>query len=204
MYQPDFAAVTERDLDFTHTREAIRRMMTGQLSFLSLSSDNAVLQLVSKGAPRLLESQLDAKKELERQLKAACETFIMFATKLAVEPLLTFITKVTAVRVGTSSSSNSDQKPLKEHAFASPERLSQVAAAVNAALTASLPKVISKIRLYITNPTTQSVLVKPILSNIGEAHGQIASLLSGEYSEEEAGKIGFMDAEKLKETLNTM
>jgi conserved oligomeric Golgi complex subunit 3 len=205
MYQPDFAAVTERDLDFTHTREAIRRMMTGQLSFLSLSSDNAVLQLVSKGAPRLLESQLDAKKELERQLKAACENFIMFATKLAVEPLLTFITKVTAVRVGTSSSSsNSDQKPLKEHAFASPERLSEVAAAVNAALTASVPNVISKIRLYITNPTTQSILVKPIVSNIGEAHGQIASLLSGEYTEEEAGKIGFMDADKLKGTLNTM
>lgn len=203
MYQSDFAAVIERDLDFSHTREAIRQMMTGQLPFLSLSFDNAVLQLVSKGAPRLLESQLDAKKELERQLKAACETFIMFATKLAVEPLLTFITKVTAVRVVTSSS-NSDQKPLKEHAFASPDRLSEVAAAVNAALTASLPNVISKIRLYITNPTTQSILVKPIVSNIGEAHGQIASLLSGEYSEEEAGKIGFMDAKKLKETLNSM
>ena len=50
--------------------------------------------------------QVDSKKELEKQVKASCEAFIMAVTKLTVEPMLSFITKVTAVKVATSSSSS--------------------------------------------------------------------------------------------------
>ena len=42
--------------------------------------------------------QVDSKKELEKLLKVTCEAFIMSVTKASVEPLLSFITKVTAVR----------------------------------------------------------------------------------------------------------
>lgn len=48
--------------------------------------------------------QVDSKKELERQVKVSCEAFIMAVTKLTVEPMLSFITKVTAVKVATSHS----------------------------------------------------------------------------------------------------
>jgi len=49
--------------------------------------------------------QVDSKKELEKQVKASCEAFIMAVTKLTVEPMLSFITKVTAVKVAMLSSS---------------------------------------------------------------------------------------------------
>ena len=39
---------------------------------------------------------MDSKKELEKQLKAVCEAVIMALTKVAVEPMLGFITKVGA------------------------------------------------------------------------------------------------------------
>ena len=55
--------------------------------------------------------QVDSKKELEKQVKASCEAFIMAVTKLTVEPMLSFITKVTAVKVATSSSTS---KKLRE------------------------------------------------------------------------------------------
>jgi hypothetical protein len=58
--------------------------------------------------PNVMGVQVDSKKELERALKAGCEAFIMGATKLAVDDMLSFITKVTAVRVAASS------KPLRE------------------------------------------------------------------------------------------
>jgi len=48
--------------------------------------------------------QVDSKKELEKQVKASCEAFIMAVTKLTVEPMLSFITKVTAVKVAMLSS----------------------------------------------------------------------------------------------------
>lgn len=36
---------------------------------------------------------------------------------------------------------------------------------------------IIKMRLYLSNPATHTILLKPVKSNIAEAHGQIASLL---------------------------
>lgn len=158
--------------DFSHMRDYLRRTLSGQLPLFSLSSDNAVVQLLGKGAPRIAESQIDSKKvrlglrpetlqpgwsgfmpsappalpaaapptkrprhhpahrptpnthqpptnlpttppqELERALKSTCEAFIMHATKLTVEPLLSFITKVTAARVAAQSTGA--PKPLRE------------------------------------------------------------------------------------------
>ena len=68
------------------------------------------MQLVSRG-PRCVESLVDAKRDLERALKAACEAFIMAATKATVEPMLSFLTKVTAVRVASQLSHG---RPLRE------------------------------------------------------------------------------------------
>ena len=59
--------------------------------------------------------QVDSKKDLEKLLKATCEVFIMAVTKLTVEPMLSFITKVTAVRV--ASSLNSWQAPQRAGTF---------------------------------------------------------------------------------------
>ena len=58
--------------------------------------------------------QVDSKKELEKALKATCEAFIMGATKATVEEMLSFITKVTAVKV--ASTTGTVTKPLREQA----------------------------------------------------------------------------------------
>lgn len=56
-FQADFA-VTEQELDFSHMRDHMRRIVAGQSSLFSFGADNAVVQLVSRGAPRVLESQV--------------------------------------------------------------------------------------------------------------------------------------------------
>jgi hypothetical protein len=89
----DFAVVN-KELDFSHMRDHLRRIMRGESSLLSLNATNAFVSLVTTGGPRVLESQLDSKKDIERQLKLVCEEFIMAVTKLTVEPMLSFITKV--------------------------------------------------------------------------------------------------------------
>ena len=58
--------------------------------------------------------QVDSKKELEKALKTTCEAFIMGATKSTVEEMLSFITKVTAVKV--ASTTGTVTKPLREQA----------------------------------------------------------------------------------------
>ncbi len=60
LWQADFA-VTQKDLDFSHMRDHMRRILAGQSRLFSLGSDNAVVQLVSRGGPRVLESQVCAR-----------------------------------------------------------------------------------------------------------------------------------------------
>ncbi|EIE20882.1 Sec34-domain-containing protein [Coccomyxa subellipsoidea C-169] len=185
-FEADFS-VTEKDLDFTHMRDHLRRILAGMLSL--------------PGAPRLMENLIDSKKELEKLLKATCEVFIMAVTKLTVEPMLSFITKVTAVRVASSLNPG---RRLREQAFAAPERLEEMAVRVREALQKELPAVVAKMRLYLNNPATHAILFKPIKSNIAEAHGQIASLLESEYTPEEAARVPLTSPQQLAALLDSL
>lgn len=58
-FEAEFA-ITEKDLDFSHMRSHMRRILGGQASIFSLSADNAMLQLVGRG-PRIIESQVPSR-----------------------------------------------------------------------------------------------------------------------------------------------
>eukprot|EP01026_Neomeris_dumetosa_P073437 TRINITY_DN7553_c0_g1_i7.p1 TRINITY_DN7553_c0_g1~~TRINITY_DN7553_c0_g1_i7.p1 ORF type:complete len:357 (-),score=56.46 TRINITY_DN7553_c0_g1_i7:300-1370(-) len=193
---------TEIDLDFSHMRDYLRRIVLGETSLFSLSQNNALIQLVGKGGPRVLENQVDSKKELDRVLKSSCEALIMTLTKLTVDPMLSFITKKTAVAALAASAT---QRPsLKQHAFADPERVREMVDNVNEALLNKLPLAVAKMKLYLTSSSAINVLMKPIKSNIAEAHGQIAQLLQSEYTVEEVAGVQLMDPQKLQQTLDQM
>lgn len=191
-FNADFS-VAVKDLDFTHMRGHMRRMLGGEMSFFSLTQDNALYQLASDGRPRVVESTIDSKKELEKQLKAACEAYIMTITKQIVDPMLSFITKVTAFRVSTTSQG----KSIKDAAFASEEKLAAIAVKVNAAIADALPKAVYTMNLYLSSQSTRDSLLKPIKSNIAEAHAQIAAILDGDFPHGFSIKIGLLDPVRL-------
>lgn len=85
----------------------------GQASLFTLSSSNAVVQMLGKSGPRVVSASIDSKRDLEQQLKSHCEHYIMALTKSAVEPMLGFITKVTAVRLAAGSNKEL-AKPIRE------------------------------------------------------------------------------------------
>ncbi|KAI3426341.1 hypothetical protein D9Q98_008714 [Chlorella vulgaris] len=201
-FEADFAVV-ERDLDFTHMRDYLRRTLSGQLPLFSLRADSAMGQLLGKGVPRIAESQVDSKKELERALKSTCESYIMHVTKLTVEPLLSFITKVTAARVAAQQAGGT-AKPLREQAFAVPERVAELVGRVREALHTALPAAVAKMKLYLSNPSTHAILFKPVKSNVAEAHGQIAALLESEYPGDEAAAIGLTSSDELAALLDSL
>lgn len=185
-------SVTHKELDFSHLLDHLRRLLRGQASLFDWSRSTSLARTLS---PRVLESQIDAKKELEKSLKATCEEFIMSVTKLVVDPMLSFVTKVTAVKVALSSGNQNQKlesvmaKPLKEQAFATPDKVAELVQKVSAAIQQELPTVMAKMKLYLQNPSTRTILFKPIKTNIVEAHVQIQSLLKAEYSPEEIQRI---------------
>eukprot|EP00250_Pteridium_aquilinum_P014593 c22082_g2_i1 orf=45-2297(-) len=188
----DFA-ITYKELDFAHLLDHLRRIFRGQASFFDFASRSTFARAFS---PRVTENQLDAKKDLEKTLKSTCEQFIMSITKLAVEPMLSFITKVTAVKVSMTATMRSGdvgidaRKSLKNQAFATPEKVAEMVTKVDDAIRKDLPSVVNKMKLYLQNPSTRSILFKPIKSNIIEAYGQINSLINDEYLAEDIAVIG--------------
>jgi len=200
-------SVTHKELDFSHLLDHLRRILRGQVSLFDWSRSTSLARTFS---PRVLENQIDARKELEKSLKATCEEFIMSITKLVVDPMLSFVTKVTAVKVALSSGSQGQKldsvlaKPLKTQAFASPDKVAELVQKVAAAIQQDLPKVMTKMRLYLQNPSTRMILFKPIKTNIVEAHIQLHSLLKSEYSSEEMQSIGMLPIPDLQSQLDSL
>ncbi|XVF48818.1 hypothetical protein PTKIN_Ptkin03bG0219000 [Pterospermum kingtungense] len=200
-------SVTHKELDFSHLLEHLRRILRGQTSLFDWSRSTSLARTLS---PRVLESQVDAKKELEKSLKATCEEFIMAVTKQVVDPMLSFVTKVTAVKVALSSGNQNQKrdsvmaKPLKEQAFATPEKVAELVQKVHSAIQQELPVVIAKMKLYLQNPSTRTILFKPIKTNIVEAHIQVQNLLKAEYSPEEKSTIKMVGIEELEAQLDNL
>ncbi|CAL1356396.1 unnamed protein product [Linum trigynum] len=200
-------SVTHKELDFSHLLEHLRRILRGQTSLFDWSRSSSLARTLS---PRVLESQVDAKKELEKSLKATCEEFIMSVTKSVVDPMLSFATKVTAVKVSLSAGSQNQRadsimaKPIKDQAFASPEKVAELVQKVHAAIQKELPPVMAKMKLYLQNPSTRTILFKPIKTNIIEAHIQVQSLLKAEYSPEEQTTINMVPIPELQAQLDKL
>lgn len=195
-------AVTDFDLDFSHMRDHMRNILGGQGSLFSMGN-NAVMKMLGTGGPRVLTYQVDSKKELEKRLKAVCESFIMAATKVAVDPMLSFLTKVTAVRVAAQANPAA-ARPLRDQAFASPAKVAEMVSKVNEALAGPLPATINKLRAYLPNPQTYFILYKPIKSSVAEAHGQMQALIVADYTPEEAASIPLKQQEELSAILDAL
>ncbi|CAN1761347.1 Conserved oligomeric Golgi complex subunit 3 [Linum perenne] len=169
-------SVTHKELDFSHLLEHLRRILRGQTSLFDWSRSTSLARTLS---PRVLESQFDAKK-------------------------------VTAVKVAFSAGGQSQRadsimsKPIKDQAFASPEKVAELVQKINAAIQSELPPVMDKMKLYLQNPSTRTILFKPIKTNIVEAHVQVQSLLRAEYSQEEQSSINMISIPDLQAQLDTL
>ncbi|XP_073043896.1 conserved oligomeric Golgi complex subunit 3-like isoform X3 [Primulina eburnea] len=200
-------SVTHRELDFSHLLEHLRRILRGQASLFDWSRSTSLARTLS---PRVLESQIDAQKELEKTLKATCEEFIMSVTKLVVDPMLSFVTKVTAVKVAISSGSQNQKvesainRPLKDQAFATPEKVAELVQKVSAAVQQELPGVMSKMKLYLQNPSTRAILFRPIKTNIVEAHVQLQSLIESEYPTDDMHTVNMVSVQELQSQLESL
>ncbi|XP_016704004.1 conserved oligomeric Golgi complex subunit 3 isoform X2 [Gossypium hirsutum] len=122
-----------------------------------------------------MSSVLIYMQELEKSLKATFEEFIMAVTKQVVDLMLSFVTKITVVKVALSFGTQNKKrdsviaKPLKEQTFATPEALAELVQKVHSAIQKELPVVIAKMKLYLQNLSTRTILFKPIKSRVGQS-----------------------------------
>ena len=116
-----------------------------------------------RGLPSVTQQQTDTKKDLEGQLKIACNVFIDSITQKTCAPMLAFLQAAAALQEDPAAH-------LGAAPFAAPPKLLALAAGVRAALSdAVMAPIRDKMALYLANPVTQRILLKPVAANLNEA-----------------------------------
>ena len=88
----------EKRLDFSSTGPALRNMMTAltSRSTYSFSQGNALLAAARSGLPSLLESTVDARRDLDGVLKDGCAQLKGIALQIVLAPVENYLAKASA------------------------------------------------------------------------------------------------------------
>lgn len=136
----------ERQLDFSDAGKAVARFFANRNRRLfSMTTENALITLLREGVA-VQESSVDSKRDLEDALRSACNEFIEHTCKTVAGDLMQFI----EMHKG---------KP-------TPEGLNSVLTKTSESLDASFGEVLTQMGLYLDNPATQSILLKPVSRKI--------------------------------------
>jgi len=149
----------ERQLDFSDAGKAVARFLANRNRRLfSMSTENALITLLREGVS-VQESSVDSKRDLENALKASCNDFIDHCAKTLAGDLLELAEQCRAAEAGS----------LAQHALLNANGILTVVGKAQPDLEASLGSVLEQLRLYLENPGTQSILLKPVSRKITRA-----------------------------------
>ncbi|KAL4713838.1 hypothetical protein ACJJTC_015492 [Scirpophaga incertulas] len=176
-FQVDFV-VKETTLDFSNMKNAAYGLIQKPRQIFSLNSNNALLEFLLEGTPMVREHLLDSRKEVDRQLKSSCETFIKDATEVLVGPLINFIEKIQAFN---------PSEQLKSQPWATPEETATVVKEAQRRIKSHLASLQRSMQLYLANKETEFILFRPIRNNVVGYFVQIEQMLkNAEYSYEDS------------------
>lgn len=165
---------SSKEVDFSRMTDAITTLFRDRTNLLSFGSwFGAVSQTIT---PTLIDSHLDARQEIDRDLKLVCETFILEMGKAAVHSLTEFMNKVAGFRIRVdfeaaqrerdpSAGAGIMRRPpmlLKDKPFARPEELQRIMVAFKDSVPPWIQWTVRKLSTYLKDPNTEMVLMRPI------------------------------------------
>ncbi|KAE8626202.1 hypothetical protein XENTR_v10006546 [Xenopus tropicalis] len=190
--------IKEISLDLKKTRDAAFKILHPRTvpRFFRLNSNNALLEFLLQGTPEIKEHFIDSKKDVDRHLKAACEQFIQQQSKIFVEPLEDFMTKVTALK--TMASQGGPKYSLSQQPWAQPVKINDLVSSTYKTMKTKLPVTLRGMSLYLANKDTEFILFKPVRSNIQQVFQKIHMLLKEEFASEDLQIIACPSMEQVQ------
>ncbi|KAF9585557.1 Golgi transport complex subunit 3 [Lunasporangiospora selenospora] len=184
---------TTKEVDFSRMTDAIATLFRDRGSLLSFGSwFGAVSQTIT---PTLVDSYLDARQEIDRDLKLVCETFILDMGKAAVNCLAKFMDQVAGLRIRAdveasqrtqdlSMNSGPLRRPpvsLKNKPYARPEELQKIMFDFKESVPQRIQWTVLKLSTYLRDPNTEMILMRPIQSFIIESYQSFYDTILYEY-----------------------
>jgi len=148
----------ERQLDFSDAGRAVSRFLANRNRRLfSMTTENALVTLLREGLS-VNEESVDSKRDLEEALRDACNGFIDHVSNSLAEEVFNILAKLNSTTPESLKSDSSfDASKIKETLEKTLEDFDPKA-----------KEVLNKMGLYLENPTTQSILLKPVSKKISK------------------------------------
>jgi len=151
----------ERQLDFSDAGKAVSRFLANRNRRLfSMSTENALVALLREGISTR-EASIDSKRDLEDALRSACNDFIEHTCLDMAGSIVTFVEQCKSI-----SASGSTSDSLESQAFLKPDYVKAVVTRALDRLEPAQGEVVTQMELYMDNPGTQSILMKPVVKKI--------------------------------------
>ncbi|CAK0901005.1 unnamed protein product, partial [Prorocentrum cordatum] len=193
--------VSEKYFNFSNVWEA-----------LNLKLPDGLLGILK---PKMQQSQVDSKKDIEAELKAACETLITHLTAHITQPLAAFNQQIMDFLAGPG---RNNRASLKEQAFMSQEKLRGIVHDFLSNVRERIPFAVAHIRLYLTHAgasrsdkrgdishNTISILFKPVQIRLVDTWGRLEGLLEEqEMTSAEIDALGFLRPDALRDLVSSL
>jgi len=152
----------ERQLDFSEAGKAVSRFLANRNRHLfAMSAENALVTLLREGIS-VRDSSVDSKRDLDDALRSACNDFIEHTSTAVAGPLLLFVEQC-------KSASQSTDIGLSAQPFMRSDAVLFVVEGTKEKLGMQLLDITNNMGLYLENPATQSILLKPVVRKITRA-----------------------------------
>jgi hypothetical protein len=182
----------ERQLDFSEAGKAVARFLANRNRRLfSMSTENALVALLREGVS-VQESPVDSKRDLEDALRNACNDFIEHTSaKIAGD----VIAAAELYKVA-------DKESYSHNKMISADYVLNMLNKTMEGLEEVTGEVTTQMSLYLDNPATQSILLKPVSRKVTRALEEVRKL-----SDKVSGDINGWDDEKrakIKEMIDSL
>jgi hypothetical protein len=153
----------ERQLDFSDAGKAVSRFLANRNRRLfSMSTENALVALLREGVS-VNEESVDSKRDLEEALRNACNEFIDHTCTSIAAGVIEL-----AKKLGDSPADGLNKAP-----FFNSGMVKQILLQTSEILEVKAGEATGQMSLYLDNPATQSILLKPISKKISKGLEEI-------------------------------
>lgn len=160
-FRVDFT-MKETSLDFSKVKTAAYELLQKRKQLFSLGTNNALLEFLLEGAPTVKEHLLDSRKDVDRQLKIACEQFIKDVTKQLVGPVLMFLESAQNLLKQIPQQQQGNALTLRQTPWAAPQLISSLISESQRNIKNKLAVIQRSMQLYLSNKDTEFILFRPI------------------------------------------
>lgn len=158
-FQVDFT-IKEFALDFSNVKVAAMELINNRNKLFTFSSNNALLEFLLEGTPRVKEYLIDSRKEIDKHLKSSCESFISYVTMMLVGNVIKWLQKSEVLL------KNQNAPTFEEHEFLKPQVLAGILSAAQRNIKSKIPEIQRSMQLYLANRETEFILFRPIKVSI--------------------------------------